>query len=1085
MGLETLGAIALSASINFVTRLLTPAVKNKAPELNLRVPRSSYGSAIPLMIGKCRLEGNKIFPDNVDAMYDTETRTESQGGKGGGVETERNIVYATFLVLFGQGQNTLEKIIVNGKEYLPTDEWFTEYCTYFDGTQTNVWSEIQNRSEAPFNQIAYKDVSSLGFARLPVEEYGNQIPQQISMVGYLTELGERPDLASVITFICGRAGISASELDVSELVGTPLVEGFILQETGEGYRKAIEELLQFYLLTAFEARNGLITFKALNRGDEPAIVLQDDDYIIENNSGLTFTKKEEEVQSLPSKFTVKFNSLLKNYDQDEVVTHFNNGSKKNSLDISFNLNTYPDLVQERSLLLLRYLILTQRYTYTFKLAPHVFERYPTLDLLSTIELKNGDRVQVQQISYNNEFSVDVTAKIYVADLDYSYESAVQEEPEGNRFVDPPIPDVYALDIAKWSNSDPYNVIYLFATGVCRIQVGAANGFYKTTVEHLKTSTIGTVQTELTEVFEETAFSGDTIDITLDTGSVESVGFYNNNAFIAQRINLALIGHQEQGSWTGELIQFGTVTVLENNRYRLSQITRGLFGTYNVSDHEQYSNERFFLLNDAVDIAYYSILSGGYQWTNYPLRLRAIVKPWQDIANTPEVNFTPAGNAFKAPAVTDFASEQDELGSIRFTWEFSVNTQSLQLTGLENPTYEIDIIQSSNVIRTLTTTNKEVIYTQGDRTNDNITFPFEARIYVVNSITGRGFPASLTIAENLTPESTVFIPNDNPTGTAGIKGKRFIDGTTDVNNPVTYVVQESDNNRLLIIRNATAEAYTNLQFSATLPIGFQVYVLNSPTNPIVARGKILVPTFLPIPYLSDINQGVTAIVTHIGNGEYSSIANYAPIVYQGSNAIGVFKNPRFTSSDSSINLNVSDFDAETTLINLTATGTAFTRRTIQDDGVDVPDRGKLSFVNALLTDDPTNDRTVIQLDNTVIRTKIFNVIVPANSAVTVDVANFPRKGTIYKLTSDFPIRARLYFNSTFRASDISREFGDRLDYSVRVYYGLYFEGFTDPSPINTSIVEPADFFTGDNTGYFTINNLSSTNSITTDITITYG
>lgn len=917
MGLGFLGPTAISLGLNLVVSLFTPPLKNKAPERNSQVPRSSYNSPILLPVGLCRVEGNKFFPDTIEQMYRDEIKTKKQGkGLGGGAETEVREVFGTFAVVLCQGRTVLDKVILNGREILPTDDYFTEYITFFDGDQTAPWSAIQNIAPPPLNEIGYLGISYLGFFDLPLssDDFGGRIPQQVSAVLYNADLGLQPSLDAVVQYICNRAGLLNEQIDVTELASDTLIEGFLIEESGEGYRAILEELMQFFLFTAFEDQTGKIVFKKLNRGSEPVIILNDKDYIVSEQGGSfsTFIKRKEQAPDLTSKLIVKFNNVLKNFFPDEIPEYFNTGArKKKSTEINFSLNTYPDIVREKALLILRYLTLTQQFTYEFTIATAVLEE-TNLDLLSPVQLTNGEIVQVQQINFNDNYTVDIIAKIYVADLNYNYSPDTPPLPGSTPLLDPPIPDLYMCDTTRWSN-DPPNTLYFFATGACTIEVGNSVTQYSNTVDHNKTSTIGTVDTALPSVpTQEFDWSpGSSFDITLDTGSVEGVGNFSDPEFINGKINLALLAKLKNGVWQGEFIQFGSVASLGNNQFRLSQLNRGLFKSYPLSEISP--GDRFFLFNDAVKIAYYSLITG----ETFPIGLyaRVIVKPWQDLGSTPVTNFTPDGLAYKPEAVTSVVFSQDSEENILLNWE-AATSYSLYNDGLTNR-FEIDVIQTQpTVVNTYSVDGTEFVYLASDRLTDGVTFPFDMVIYAISDVTGRGYPATATIIEDLSPDDVVF------TGTSvagGIRGIRYIEGTTNPGNVITYIVPEEDNNYQLIVRNASATAYTNLSFDSSLPVGFEVYVLNQPDNPVGARIKIQTPEFLPDPFKSDLLKGGTCIVTHVGAGRYTVTGNSERLIQVDAVAIDTLKSLNFTSADDSVTITVSQPNAETTTIDLQSEG----------------------------------------------------------------------------------------------------------------------------------------------------------------------
>jgi hypothetical protein len=60
-------------------------------------------------------------------------------------------------------------------------------------------------------------------------------------------------------------------------------------------------------------------------------------------------------------------------------------------------------------------------------------------------------------------------------------------------------------------------------------------------------------------------------------------------------------------------------------------------------------------------------------------------------------------------------------------------------------YEVDILDgSSQVVRTLTTSNPAVTYTSAQQSADGITAPFNIRIYQISDSVGRGIAKESTV-----------------------------------------------------------------------------------------------------------------------------------------------------------------------------------------------------------------------------------------------------------------------------------------------------------------------------------------------------
>ena len=218
-------SLAISVGAQLLLSLFQKSPKQEDP--SLQVPKSDYGVGIPKIYGRVRLEGNKFFPQTTNLMYKVvNERSSGGGGKGGGRSrtTNEKKIYGTIALMYCQGKTTLEKIIIQGEHIETNHPFYQNYCTWFDGTQNDVWSVVA-QDEEPYRYIKYKDIAYLGIHEMPLDRYGNQIPSQISAVLVDGIFGSQPTLDLVVGDILTRAGIDGSLWDVTDLSQIILRDG--------------------------------------------------------------------------------------------------------------------------------------------------------------------------------------------------------------------------------------------------------------------------------------------------------------------------------------------------------------------------------------------------------------------------------------------------------------------------------------------------------------------------------------------------------------------------------------------------------------------------------------------------------------------------------------------------------------------------------------------------------------------------------------------------------------------------------------------------------------------------------------------
>ncbi len=135
---------------------------------DLTVQGSTEGAAIPRVFGRVRIAGEVIWA----TRFEEDSRTESVGGKGGGPKVKTFSYFANFAVGLCEGPIArIGRVWANGKLLDLTRVTMRVY----DGDETqDVDSLIQARQgDAP----AYRGLAYAVFERLPLEAFGNALPQ--------------------------------------------------------------------------------------------------------------------------------------------------------------------------------------------------------------------------------------------------------------------------------------------------------------------------------------------------------------------------------------------------------------------------------------------------------------------------------------------------------------------------------------------------------------------------------------------------------------------------------------------------------------------------------------------------------------------------------------------------------------------------------------------------------------------------------------------------------------------------------------------------------------------------------------------
>ncbi|MCB1371269.1 MAG: glycoside hydrolase TIM-barrel-like domain-containing protein [Rhodobacteraceae bacterium] len=171
------GSIAGAAIDSWLVASMAPTQRIAGQRLDtLQITSSTEGAVIPRVFGAMRTGGNIIWA--TDFREETETTRQGGGGKGGGggggTEVTEYFYYASFAVALCEGPITgLGRIWADGK------------ILSRDGITIRLHKGGEDQEPDPFiaakmgaaNTPAYRDTAYVLFEELPIERFGNRLPQ--------------------------------------------------------------------------------------------------------------------------------------------------------------------------------------------------------------------------------------------------------------------------------------------------------------------------------------------------------------------------------------------------------------------------------------------------------------------------------------------------------------------------------------------------------------------------------------------------------------------------------------------------------------------------------------------------------------------------------------------------------------------------------------------------------------------------------------------------------------------------------------------------------------------------------------------
>ena len=165
--------------------LFAPRTRQSGPRLaDLSTTSSTYGVSLPTVWGTAKIAGNIIWSLPLNEQAST-TRT----GKGGGGSYYTTYTYTgTFAVAICEGEVTeITRIWANGKliydiridadaSMVGPSTDLAAVMTVYKGDETQLPSEVIERTEGVGNVPAYRGVAYVVFDDLPLADYGNALP---------------------------------------------------------------------------------------------------------------------------------------------------------------------------------------------------------------------------------------------------------------------------------------------------------------------------------------------------------------------------------------------------------------------------------------------------------------------------------------------------------------------------------------------------------------------------------------------------------------------------------------------------------------------------------------------------------------------------------------------------------------------------------------------------------------------------------------------------------------------------------------------------------------------------------------------
>lgn len=534
-------------------------------------------------------------------------------------------------------------------------------------------------------------------------------------------------LAAIVADLCQRAGLNLGEVDVNRLEDQ--VEGFVISQTASA-RSLIEQLMAAYFFDAAETDG---TLKFIPRGNASVLTIDAGDVLPNEEGGSVHVVRAQELD-LPQRVEVSYINRLSNYQPGNQYSE-----RMSTLSQDSDVIDLPVVMSDQKARVIADVALFNTWLSRTSFALDVGMKYAALEPCDVITVNAGGAshtVRIVQMMLGKPGMVRIQGVAEdVSSYDF-YASPAESLPVARDVPVRPDTSLLLLDVPALATDNTADAMLRFAaigkgegwTGAAIYRSDDAGGSYARLVSFSEPCVIGSAISTLAvgapQVFDEV----NTVDVVLMGDGVLSSA---TELAVLNGANLAVLGD--------ELIQFKSAVALAVNKYRLSGLLRGRLGTeWATASHS--AGERFVLIDARLQK---DALADGL------IGLPREYKPvsfGKTLGQTTAQSFTYSARALKPYAPVHAEGMRDGSGNLTVTWVRRTRIAGAWKDGTDVPLsedverYEVDVLDGSAVVRTLTSATSVINYSAAQQVADFGGLQSEVNlvIYQISSRIGRGY-----------------------------------------------------------------------------------------------------------------------------------------------------------------------------------------------------------------------------------------------------------------------------------------------------------------------------------------------------------
>ncbi|MCV3271127.1 baseplate multidomain protein megatron [Roseobacter sinensis] len=541
-------------------------------------------------------------------------------------------------------------------------------------------------------------------------------------------------LASVVAEICRKAGVTS--FDTSRLYGS--VRGYVVNDVNDA-RASLQPLMLRYSFDAVE-RDGALVFRMRN-GQNPLVLERSTLALSDELDGVVEQSRSSQAD-MAGRVRLRFMQADAEFDvlAEEAVLADERTHSVSTSEIPIALTRGEGRqTAERWLTEAR----IARDAIRFALPPSCL----TMGAGDVIQLQ-GDQAEgraLYRIDRVEQGALQIVEAVRIEPDVYTSAEMIDDVPSPRPFV-PPVPVTpLFLDLPLITGDEVPHAPHVAVTaqpwqGSVAVYRSPSDSGFRLISQLSARSIVGTTQSELRAAPSGRLDRGAPLEVKLISGALSSVELSS----MLSGANLAAIGDGSPDNW--EVFQFADAVLVDKDTYHLSARLRGQLGSDGLMPDAWPEGSWFVLLNgfpEQID------LGRNLRRVSQTYRIGPARRPVDDPSYVEEVHAF-NGNGERPYAPVHLRADRAADGEVAVTWVRRTrkdgdgwDVPDVPL-GEESEVYVVRALQGGVLLREVTVTGPEWIYTAEDQLEDAVAGDVDLEVAQISAAFGSGLPGRISV-----------------------------------------------------------------------------------------------------------------------------------------------------------------------------------------------------------------------------------------------------------------------------------------------------------------------------------------------------